>query len=349
MKKSISKKILKTILFILVVIISLVVLINVPVITLSHKSSDNDYSNWMSETIDDSKLVVDIAMLGAHDAFSNEINIFSKIDPYETNTIMQGFTGFLVKGFITKQSVTQISDADTLLKSGVRYLDIRLSYYEETWYTKHNYLSGDFEPIANQITNFLDNNSGEFLILDFQHIHGVDYSSLDDYNIFAQMLDSYGLIGYTHVINDLSTLTYGELTENGTESRVIIISKFENSTMDVLNYEDSIMSNWADSDDFEYVENFLIEEANSIETDNTYGKLRVMQAVTTMQMSGSGILNTITAWSLINRAKKFNAYLLENDQFENLLNELPIIMVDYADTNSQDFNDNIMEIIMDFN
>jgi uncharacterized protein YjfI (DUF2170 family) len=109
------------------------------------------------------------------------------------------------------------------------------------------------------------------------------------------------------------------------------------------------MSNWADSDDFEYVENFLIEEANSIETDNTYGKLRVMQAVTTMQMSGSGILNTITAWSLINRAKKFNAYLLENDQFENLLNELPIIMVDYADTNSQDFNDNIMEIIMDFN
>jgi hypothetical protein len=336
-------------LLILILILSLVLIINIPIITLSHKSTSDDYSNWMSETLEDNKRVLDIAMLGAHDSFSNEINIFSKIDPYGTDSIMEGVTGFLVKGFITKQSVTQISDAEILLKSGVRYLDIRLSYFENTWYTKHNYLSGDFQPIAEQITEFLDANAGEFLVLDFQHISGVDYSNLDDYNVFVQMLDDYGILDYAYIVNDLSTLTYGQLTNGGTEAKVIIITKFEDSSSKVLNYDVSIRSNWADSDDFDYVISFLEAEANSIKNDDVYDNFRVMQAVTTMKMSGPGIINAITSWSLINRAKNFNTYLLENEGFEDLLSELPIIMVDYANTNSQNFNDNIMEIIMDFN
>jgi len=80
-----------------------------------------------------------------------------------------------------------------------------------------------------------------------------------------------------------------------------------------------------------------------------YDKLRVMQAVTTMQMNKSEILNTITMWYLINRVKKLNAILSENDQFENLLNKLLIIVVDDEDANYQHFNNNIRKIIMDFN
>jgi hypothetical protein len=349
MKKPIRKRVLKAFLCILTVIISLVLLINVPIITLGHNTSINKYNSWMSDTLDDDQLVVDVAMLGAHDAFSNEINLLSELDPYNTDGIMHGLTGILVKGFIMRQSVTQISDAETLLQSGVRYLDVRLSYYEETWYTKHNYLSGDFQPIAQQITDFLDENSGEFLVLDFQHISGIDYSKTEDYNLFIQMLDSYGLTEYAYEVSDLSTLTYGEITNDGTESKAIIITKFEDSNQKILKYENSIRSNWADSDDFDYVMEFLIEESNSIEENTEYDKFRVMQAVTTMKMSGPGIVNALTNWSLINRAKKFNAYLIENDQFTSMLNELPIIMVDYANTNSKDFNDNIMEIIMDFN
>ena len=316
MKRPISKRILRALLIFLLTIIGLVIIINIPIITLSHKSSKTDYSNWMADTLENNQLIVDTAMLGAHDAFTNEIDILSKLDPYETNSIMQGATGVLVKGFITKQAITQISDADTLLKAGVRYLDIRLSYTEGQWITKHNYLSGDFEPITVQLTTFLEDNPGEFLILDFQHVSGVEYSSLDDYNLFIQMLDNYGLLDYAHIVNDLSTLTYGDITSNGTESRIIIISKFDNS---------NIRSSWADSDDFDYVINFLEEEADFVETESIYGKLRVMQAVTTMQMSGSGIANALSSWSLINRAKKFNAYLLEYEHFETFLNELPII------------------------
>lgn len=349
MKRSISKRILRTFLFFFIVVVCLIVVINVPIISLNHKASDIDYSNWMSETLEDNQLVVDVAMLGAHDAFSNEINIFSKLDPYNTEGIMQGITGLLVKGFITRQSVTQISNAETLLKSGVRYLDVRLSYYEESWYTKHNYISGDFEPIVEQIKNFLDVNSGEFLILDFQHIHGVDYSKTEDYELFLEMIDNYGLTEYAYEVDDLSTLSYGEITNNGVESKVIIITKFIDSSQKIMNYENSIRSNWANSDDFNYVMEFLMEESNEIAASDTYDKLRVMQAVTTMKMSGAGIINAITSWSLINRAKDFNVFLIENDQFVSMLNELPIIMVDYADTNSKSFNDDIMKIIVDFN
>ncbi|MBI9008963.1 MAG: hypothetical protein JEZ05_02940 [Tenericutes bacterium] len=349
MKKPTSKKLFRRLLLVFLAIVELVIIINIPIIILNHKVSDIDYSNWMAENLENEKLVVDIAMLGAHDAFTSEINILSKLDPYESNGIMQGMTGVLVKGFITKQSVTQISDANTLLKSGVRYLDIRLSYYEDKWLTKHNYLSGDFEPVATQITSFLEENSGEFLILDFQHVDGIDYSSLDDYYIFKNMLEDYGLLDYSYIVNDLSTLTYGELTNNASESRVIIISKFEDSSIEILNYEESIRSNWADSDSFDYVIDFIQEEANDIESTGIHNQFRVMQAVTTMQMNGSGILNAILSWSLINRAKNFNTYLIAYDQFEALLDELPIIMVDYSDMNSKEFNDNIMQIIMDFN
>jgi len=347
MAKPIKKRIYKFFIIVFVVIITLVMLINIPLISFSKETSENDYSNWMSETLSDDQLIIDVAMLGAHDAFSSEINIFSELDPYETNGIMQGFTGLLIKGFIVKQAVTQLSDATTLLNQGVRYLDIRLSFYEESWYTKHNYISEEFIPITNQITNFLDDNPGEFLVLDFQHIDGLDYEILEDYDIFKTMLEDTGLLDYAYVVNDLGTLTYDQITNNGTESKIIIISKFSDSNNEIQQYDNSIRSNWADSDNFDYIFEFLQEEA---ELESQFAnQFRIMQAVTTMQMSGSGILNALTTWSLIERAEDFNNYLIEEEGFLEILESLPIIMVDYSNTNEGGFNDNVMEIIMEFN
>ena len=348
-KKSISKRIAKSIVTIIIVIISILLLINIPIINLKHIASSEDYSNWMSETLDDEDKVVDIAMLGAHDTFTNNINLFSKLDPYESNGIMQGLTGILVKGFIVKQSVTQIGGVETLLKSGVRYLDIRLTYYEDNWVTKHNYLSEDFSTPADLVVQFLESNPGELLILDFQHLDGIDYSNVDDYDLFVDMLDIVGLLDYAYIVNDLSNVTYGDITNNGTEAKVLIISKFKMSEGNILNYNSSIRSNWANSDDFEYILDFINSESKAAEEQDINEKFRVMQAVTTMQMNGTGIIKALTSWSLINRAKKFNDYLLNFEGFAEIITYLPIIMVDYADTNTNDFNDNIMDLIIDFN
>ena len=190
------------------VIISFVVGINIPVVSVNHITSTNDYSNWMSETLDSEMLVVDVKMLGAHDAFSSEINIFSEVDVLSAPEIMTSNIGILVKGFSVRQSVTQIASPNELLSNGIRYFDVRLTYDSEKWMTKHNYISSDFNDIALEITTFLDTNQGEFLVIDFQHIHGVDYSSGDDYGLFMQMLVDTGLYNYSYLssIKDLKDM-----------------------------------------------------------------------------------------------------------------------------------------------
>ncbi len=347
-KKSIKKRALKLLFIIFLSILSLMLVINIPIITLSNKTSDTDYSSWMKDTIPLEQKVIDVTMLGAHDAFSNEINIFSEVDEYSADSIMQGITGVLIKGFIVKQSVTQLDPVDELLKSGVRYLDVRLTYESETWYTKHNYISGEFIPIVTKIKTFLEDNPGEFLILDFQHIHGLDYDDVEDYNTFKDMLIDSGLMDFSYEANDLTTLTYGELTGDRAESKVIIISKFADSEGKILYYDDSLRSNWANSDNFEEVKAFLEQEALDITTSSTASsKFRVMQAVATMQMNPAGILDGLIKWSLINRAKQFNSYLVNSEEFSSIIQELPIVMVDYSNTNYGEFNDEIMQIIMD--
>ena len=313
--------------------------------TLNHRESVSDYSNWMRETLNGDMLVIDTKMLGAHDAFSSGVNLFSKLDPYTTDSIMMGILGIILKGFIVRQSVTQISSPKTLLEKGVRYFDIRLTYDDEKWMTKHNYLSSDFLKVAAQIIEFLEGNPGEFLILDFQHINGLSYENNEDYDVFFSMLQSTGLSEYLYDSNlkELNTITYGDLTDNGTSSRVIIVDKFQKSGKKTFLYSTSIRSNWANDDDFDEVLSFLEGEKSIIDNNSEIEGFKVMQAVTTMQMNFKGIIEAIKSWSLIERAEKFNTDLFEYDGFEKLADTMPIIMVDYSD--SYQFVDNIMNFI----
>jgi hypothetical protein len=185
---NVVRKILKIFLSIL---IAFILIINIPIMSFGLTFSEEDYSQWMSETVNNEELVVNIAMIGAHDAFSNEIGMFSTVDPYESNTIFRGVPGSLLKGYLVKQAKTQSGDVSQLLTGGVRYLDIRLSYLDDIWYTKHNYISGEFESIALNIISFLESNQGEFLILDFQHINGVSYDSLEDYMLFFETRNAF--------------------------------------------------------------------------------------------------------------------------------------------------------------
>jgi len=342
------KKILKIILLLILLII---ICINIPITHISHQNSTQNYNNWMNENINSNPNIVDIKMLGAHDAFSNEINVFSKIDPY-ADGIFNGFTGKILKGLLVRQSITQIADTKELLNSGVRYFDVRLTYTDNNWYTKHNYISEKFDTIAEDIVNYLDNYTGEFLILDFQHISGLDYDDKDDYLIYREMLDNFGLLSYnfTNTSKSLGEITYTQITNNKANSNVVIIDKFTYANKETYHYESSITSNWANSDDFDIVIQFLKDE--SINSKNTIApntSFKVMQAVTTMQSSASGFLNGLSTWSLLLRASKFNDYLITHNDFLDIMNSSPIVMVDYSNTNENAFLDNIMKAIIKAN
>ena len=342
------KRLIKIIKWFLMILILFIVLVNIPTTSIGNTVSDIDYSNWMSDNLNNDSLAIGITMLGAHDAFSNEINYFSRVDTYSADDIMKGIPGAFLKGFIVSPPVAQKASPTELLESGVRYFDIRLSYTDGIWETKHNYVSGIFEDIALELTTFLDENDGEFLILDFQHIHGIDYNNDVDYQLFYGMLEEYGLTDYLYDSSNksLNEITYGDLTNNNTLSRIIILDKFEKDNKLTYHYESSIRANWANDDDFEETISFLITEGNEISNLNPIDTFVVMQAVTTMQMSPSGILNSFKTWSLLERASQFNSVLINSDEFLNMLDSMPIIMVDYADSNDDNFNDIIMDVII---
>ena len=338
------------IIFFLLSVFMLLAIINAPWFFVNSKTTIEDYSGWMSETLDEETLIIDVKMLGAHDAFSHEINISSPVDEKSADGLMTGFIGRLIKGFSIRQSKTQVVSASEQLKSGIRYLDMRLSYNEkeELYYTTHNYFSSKLEEVLSEITVFLSENPGEFIVLDLQHVYGVDYNSIEDFEEIYEYFEDSGILDYA-VTNDqqLLDITYGDITQSKTKGGIIILSKFDTTNQYFFDYEGNIRSNWANEDEYDKIVDFLEEEKQSIMMSSYYGEFRVMQAVATMEMSFTGIMRSFETWSLLGRARDFNQYLLEYEELEGLLDVMPILMLDF----STDYKiiDDYMELIISAN
>lgn len=342
----------RIILFFLLTIFMLLCIINAPWFFVNTKTSTTDYSNWMSENLTSDQKIIDIAMLGAHDAFTHEIDVFSPVDNNSADGLMQGFIGRLIKGFSIRQSKTQVVGATELLKSGVRYLDIRISYNaeKEEYYTVHNYFSSPLSEVLSEINLFLEENPGEFLILDIQHVYGVDYSDGESFNDIYKYFNDSSLLDYAYQNNimELKDVSYGDITENITTSGVIIFSKFDTPNDYFWSYDNHIRSAWANEDEFPKIIEFLEAEQETIQSNIIYQEgLRVMQAVATMEMSLPGILRSFEEWSLLGRARAFNQYLIDYEDITSLLESMPIMMIDF--TSDRETIDQFMEIIIEFN
>jgi hypothetical protein len=326
--------------------------VNAPWFFVSSKLSDNDYSNWMAENLELEDKIIEIAMLGAHDAFSHEIDIFSPVDNVSADGLMQGFVGRLIKGFSIRQSKTQVVGTSGLLKSGVRYLDMRLSYHEEEgeYYTVHNYFSSPLTEVLQELETFIIKNPGEFIVLDIQHVYGVDYDSEIDFLEVYSYFEDTDLLDYAYPdnIKPLNEVSYGDITSSKTKGGLIILSKFTEDNEYFWDYESYVRSSWANEDEFDKIIGFLEEEMQDIILDSTYqNNFRVMQAVATMEMSGSGIARSFETWSLLGRARDFNKYLLEYEDLKMLLVAMPILMTDF--TTDKETIDQFMQVIIDVN
>jgi hypothetical protein len=350
------------------IVLALLFTINFPVANFHHSTSKISYDSWMSETLSDNQLIKDVAMLGAHDAFTSNMSVFSPVDELSAESIQTGFTGFLIKGFSFRQSKTQVSDVTELLDKGVRYFDIRLTYNKDKsmWMTSHTYFSTPFIDILNDISTFLSDHPGEFLVLDIQHVNGVDYSDLSSFNEIKTLFNESGVLDYAYSeeLNAIKDITYSDITSNGTKAGVVIVSKYEESDPLFYSYQSSIRSAWANTDDLTSLYTFIDNEAgnvynhlaltgnqvsNNTDAIDAMDGFRVLQGVLTMQMSGSGIVSALMEWSLLQRAQYVNSSLIARTEFAIWMSVLPIVMVDYADTNKADFLDNIMQIIIDYN
>ena len=166
------------------------------------------------------------------------------------------------------------------------------------------------------------------------------------------MLSDSGLLDYQYKNDSLQPgeITYGDITNNSVNSKIIIIDKFTKEAKDTYYYKSTICSSWANTDNFGRLLAFLLDESTYVEsTDSLDNSFAVMQAVLTTQMSPQGIVDSLASWSLIARASNFNNYLISDQNFNVILDSLPIIMVDYANCNIDNFVENIMEIIINAN
>lgn len=338
-------------LVVLALVLLLIILLELPFLWASDHTDGLDYSHWMRETLTGNEKLTEVAMLGAHDALTADMQLFSTVDEA---SVASPFQLGICKSLGYRQSKTQLAGVADLLKGGVRYFDIRVTRDPATgeFYTVHNYYSAPLSGYLQAFTSFMAQHPGEVLVLDFQHCY--DAAEADGLlgeahrEELYSLLSSSGLFAYAQT-PDLTTATYGEVTNGGSRAACLLLIKNAAGHEEFLNYETSIYSPWFHTDSAQTVFQGLEETAAAVQ-DGLVGKdvFRVQQGVLTMQASPSGIFKAIASWSLLRRAEGFNAQLAAR-QNEAWLAAMPIVMIDHTLSTAGNAHAALMEAIVQYN
>lgn len=358
--------------FIIVIILSLLVLtLFMPFSFTSNKV--NDCYDVVMNDIDNDKKILDVAMLGAHDAFSGNIGSMSRPNVNEDSIVNNGFVNKIAKGLVVRLSKAQKANAKELLYSGVRYFDARVTLINGEFYTFHGYLSDSLDSYLIDIIDFLESHPTEFIILDIQEYYtsnGSDYNlSYDDWTLLINHL--YGLknsnkktlfdfVKYDSRYDKISDLTVGKVTNNKTEGGLIILAKcsdFEkfyvrdtNANKDVERNYSTIRSYWNNINSQKEMLEAIENEYQFVKENGFDDVLVVNQAQMTGFISSAKIVRSLFKWSVIDMAKNFNKELVSDEErFNKWLDEMPIFMVDYTTSNIGDFNNKANQYIMKYN
>lgn len=320
-------------------------------ITFVHNHNKEDYSSVIKDAnLSDVTRLTNVHMLGAHDAYSHNISLLSKTDPAEDGIPNNFFAKLLFKGGMTRVARAQKHGAKALLESGVRYFDVRVSYYKDDWYTKHGFISDKLSVYLSETYTFLQENNEEFIIFDVQHIFTGEKNINDFINYLLTTklnnLTFADFVFYANTKPTLNSLTYGEVKGG------IVFLLNEDSSVANANkqyfYERgngesnsvSIRSKWHNQNNLETMIPLIDEEAAYLAAHDHSAMFRLNQAQLTPDYLKAPF-KTIFDWSLLDIAKHSNAALLAHENFDTWLSAMPIFMVDFANSDYENFTANI--------
>lgn len=339
------------------------------------KTHKDNYEYILKDSLDDKNpRVVDIAMLGAHDAFSSNINLSSKPNINEGGIVNNGIVNALGKGLVVRMSKAQSASAKELLYAGVRYFDVRITYIDNEYYTHHGYISDKLEVYIRDILDFLKSHKGEFIIFDIQHFHKEnksnndlskdDYESLLRYILSIKNDDDKSLLDYVYYNSSnksIGELTYYDVTNNKRDAGVIILAKTNDfssvyyrdgdASYENNNYT-SIRSYWHNLNSTKEMFESMEYEMEYIKDnyDNLKNVLRVNQAQKTGFITNISIVRSLLRFSILDMANDFNSKLVKDESMINeYLKYMPIVMVDNAISRKGNFNTKINEYIIKYN
>ncbi|MDR1805870.1 MAG: hypothetical protein LBQ80_03755 [Clostridium sp.] len=328
--------------------------------------TENDYSRILQENITGNPRVVDIAMLCAHDAFSNKITSQSPLDPNDENQILDNSVlRAIVGGVFARQAKAQKSNGYELATRGVRYFDVRVCYDDGVWQNMHSFISAPFEENLRYLLRFLSENPGEMLVVDIQH-HKPQPLTSQDMIDFIGTVEEDGKSLWDYVSYDPNEISLGELrfkdvTKDG--AGVVVLIKTEqyegckfyeyvgeqNESGGIGSYVEgvSVRANWHNKPKVEQIiEGIEKEYAYLTENFELYkNTFRANQSQTTAPLD----LGLFPYWSLLHDAEESNNVILAQPDFDKWLEVMPVLWTNNSDTMVDGYNDNVIARLNSFN
>lgn len=113
------------------------------------------------------KTLVELYIPGTHDSSCYSVNYNPFTTLYSNLSSLYKFLG-LIPCITNKFTQTQNIDIYDQLKLGVRFLDLRISYFNDIYYCSHTYLCGPLIDYLEQIKKFNVENPNEVIIVRYK-------------------------------------------------------------------------------------------------------------------------------------------------------------------------------------
>jgi len=168
--------------------------------------------------------LLSLCIPGTHNSFTYTLERTGTAGPDQPGFVKQVITKFpgISSKTLHKWSVTQVLNLSRQLESGVRYFDIRLQAIteedERVFKILHCLLGTDIVGLMKEVKSFLDENTSEVVILDFQRLY--EFEEDDHVTLihhlqtqFQDLLCSWG--------QDISRISLASLQDSGT--RLILL------------------------------------------------------------------------------------------------------------------------------
>lgn len=364
---------------VVVLTVFLSVLLNDTTINEGLGSLNGEYGTVLADvtniTVANPRLV-DIAMLGAHDAVTDKLTPDSPMDYYDRGTIL-GKLDPITSGFQYRFGKTQTVSLDKQLLQGARFFHIKCTYFDGEWYATHAHLSGKIADYVTEVLQFLDSHPGEIVCLLFQPMYFGDtqtYASFHEwlatvkYNGKSIYDFTYG--GNVNVFNSVADgtkigeLRYNDLTLNGTRAGVVLFDRREQKiykaeyegeinayTYKFFDMDRCAIHEWHSRMGVKVLIEKINETADMIAATDAYDDvIRMNQTQASFSAGGfTDVMVDIGTWSLLRFAARYNVKLVENEKFDYWLSQMPVFQVDFVNSDKGGFNEKVNAKIHAYN
>ena len=330
--------------------------------------------------VDANPRLVDIAMLASHDAVTAGLEPDAPVDYYDRGQIV-GKVAPLTRGLQYRFAKTQSVGLDVQLRQGARMFHMKYTDFEGEWYATHTLLSQKFETYILQVLEYLatPEAKGEVVLLLLHPIYFGEGVTLDTFhNWLAEVkLDGKNIYDYvnygaTNTFDKddaegvrIGDLRYNDLTENGTKAGVVLFDRreeklwsedMEGTATDqymskFFDMDSNATHKWHSRNGYNTMTKLIDEQATIIaESDEWDNKLRMNQAQPAFSVGGiSDIFVDLFSWNLKNHSIRYNAKIIDNENFDKWLSIMPVFQVDFVNSEYGDFNNKVNAKIIAYN